>query len=173
MRSPGNCPPKSRKLSRGPYVKDCADGERGSGRPSSARFRLFLASTDSGSLRIGQDIDPLQVRSGLGIVVVVPVPPLVRRSLWVTLWRVLPSLLAPKRCDVEVAPGGSHRLIAATVDEICAEHLVVVTEEHVVAVPFIDTEVLVEAVDHGVPRHVPAHPLLQPRDIRLRRARGP
>src|SRR5215469_7072244 len=112
---------------------------RRSGRASFnlARFRLFLAPSDGGSLRVGQDIDPLRVRCGLGIVVVVPVPPLVRRSLGVTLRRVLPSLLTSERCDVEVAPGGSHGLVATAVNEICAEHLAAVAEEHVMAVPFI------------------------------------
>src|SRR5579864_2650468 len=95
-----------------------------SGRASLARFRLLLTPSDGGCLRVGQDIDPLRVRHGLGIVVVVPVPPLVRRSLRVTLRRVLPSLLTAERCDVEVAPSGSHRLIATAVYEICAEHLV-------------------------------------------------
>ena len=35
-----------------------------------------------------------------------------------------------------------------------------------------DAEVRVEAVGDGVPRHLPAHPRLQARDVRLRRARG-
>src|SRR5262249_55422648 len=120
-------------------------------RPSSARFLLFLAPSLGGSLRIGDDIDPLRVRRRLGVVVVVPVPPLVGRCLGVTLWRVLPSLLTTERCDVEIAPDRPHRLVAAVVDEICAEHLTAVAEEHVVPVPFIDAKVLVEAIGHGVP----------------------
>ena len=45
-----------------------------------------------------------------------------------------------------------------------------VAEEDVVAVSFIDAEVLVEAVGDGVPGHFPAHPRLQARDVSLRRA---
>jgi hypothetical protein len=41
-----------------------------------------------------------------------------------------------------------------------------------VAVPFIDAEVRVEAVGDGGPGHLPAHPRLQARDIRLRCALG-
>src|SRR5258708_37955492 len=97
-----------------------------------------------------------------------PVPPLVRRGLGVTLWRVLPSLLTAERREVEVAPGGSHRLVAAAVDEVCAEHLVAVADECIVAVPLVYAKVHVEAVGHGVPRHLPAHSRLQARDVRLR-----
>src|SRR5262247_1669797 len=104
--------------------REPAARRRRSGRPSLARFRLFVAPSGGGSLRVGYDIGPLRVRRGLGVVVVVPVPPLVRRGLGVTLWRVLPSLLAAERRDIEVAPGTPHRLIAAVVDEACAEHLV-------------------------------------------------
>src|SRR5215467_88364 len=57
-----------------------------------ARFRLCVAPSDGSSLRVRYDIDPLRVRRGLGIVVVVPVPPLVRWSLRITIWRVLPRL---------------------------------------------------------------------------------
>src|SRR5262245_13002467 len=101
-----------------------------------------------------------------------PVPPFVRRGLGVTLWRGRPSLLTAERGDVEVAPGGPHRLVAAAVNEVCAEHPLAVTEEHVVAMPLIDAEVRVEAVDDGVPGHLPAHPRLQTRDVHLRSARG-
>src|ERR1700677_3854506 len=44
-------------------------------------FRLFVAPPGSGSLRVGDNIDPLRVRHGLGVIVVVPVPPFVRRRL--------------------------------------------------------------------------------------------
>src|SRR6202011_4604959 len=104
-----------------------------------------------GSFRVGCYIDPLRVRRGLGVVVVVPVPPLVRRGLGVTLRRVLPSLLTAERRDVEVAPGGPHRLVAAVVNEVGAEHPLAVADECIVAVPFIDAEVRVEAVGDGVP----------------------
>src|SRR5712692_10565199 len=154
-----------------PVRKGPAARRRRSGRPSLARFRPCVALLEGGFSSVGH-LDPLRVRRGLGVVVVVPVPPLVRRGLGVTLWRVLPGLLTPERRDVEVAPGAPHRLVAAAVDEVCAEHLVTVAEEHVVAVPFIDAEVLVEAVCDGVPRHLPTHPRLQARDVRLWRARG-
>src|SRR5579859_239391 len=137
---------------------------------SSARFCLFLAPPQSRSLRVCDYVDPLWVRRGFGVVVVVPVPPLVRRGLRITLRRVLPSLLTAERRDIEVAPDSPHRFIGAIVDEVCAEHLVAVAEEYIVAVPFIDAKVLVEAVGHGVPGHLPAHPLLQTRDVRLLRA---
>jgi len=55
----------------------------------------------------------------------------------------------------------------------CAEHLVAVADECVVAVPLIHAEVDVEIVGHCVPGHLPAHSRFQARDIRLRRARGP
>src|SRR2546430_6256030 len=83
-----------------------------------ARFRLCVALSEGGFSSVGH-LDPLRVRRGLGVVVVVPVPPLVRRGLGITLWRVLPSLLTAERRDVEVAPGGPHRLVAAAVDEVC------------------------------------------------------
>src|SRR5687768_6549318 len=58
----------------------------------------------------------------LGLVVlVVEVPPLVRRGLRVALGRVLPLLLAAEGAHVEVAPGAPHRLVAAAVDEVGAE----------------------------------------------------
>src|SRR6202158_5912763 len=98
-------------------------------------FLLCVALSEGGFSSVGH-LDPLPVRRDLGVVVVVPVPPLVRRGLGVTLWRVLPSLLTAERRDVEVTPDGPHRLVAAAVDEVCAEHLVAVAEEHVVAVPF-------------------------------------
>src|SRR5262249_37762482 len=101
-----------------------------------------------------------------------PVPPLVRRGLGVTLWRVLPSLLTAERRDIEVAPGGPHRLVAAVVDEGCAEHLVAVADECIVAVPFVDAEVRVGAVCDGGPRRLPTHACLQALDVLLGRARG-
>src|SRR5580692_13043362 len=79
--------------------------------PSLARFRLGVALSEGGFSSVGH-LDPLPVRRGFGVVVVVPVPPLVRRGLGVTLRRVLPSLLTGERRDVEVAPGGAHRLVA-------------------------------------------------------------
>src|SRR5258708_603469 len=123
---------------------------RRSGRPSLAPLRLCVALSEGGFSTVGH-LDPLRVRRGLGVVVVVPVPPLVRRGLRVTLWGVLPSLLTAERREVEVAPDGPHRLVAAVVDEVCAEHPPAVAEERVVAVPLIDSEVRVEAAGDGVP----------------------
>src|SRR5271166_667770 len=107
-----------------------------------------------------RNLDPFWVGRGFRGVVVVPVPPFVRRGLGVALRRVLPNLLSAKRCDVEVAPGGPYGLIAAVVDEIGAEHVRAVAEEHVMAVPLIHAEVGVEVVGDGVPGHLPAHPRL-------------
>src|SRR6185369_11853271 len=132
-------------------------------------FLLSIARSEGGFSSAGH-LDPLRIGRGLGIVVVVPVPPLVWRRLRVTLWRILPSFLTAKRGNIEVAPDGPHGLVSAIVNEICAEHLLAVAEEHVVPVPFIDSKVFVEAVENGVPRHLPAHPLLQARDIHLRGA---
>src|SRR5215472_8334057 len=140
-----------------------------SARPSLARLGLFVPAT-SGSCRVRDDIDPFWIRRGFGVVVIVPVPPLVRLGLRITFGRVLPGLLAAERCDVEIAPDGPHGLVATVVDEVCAEHALTVAEEDVVAVPFIHAEIFVEAVCDGVPGHLPAHPCLQPRDVRLRRA---
>src|SRR5882762_2100578 len=142
-----------------------------SGRPSlaRARFRLCVALSEGGFSSVGH-LDPLRVRRGLGVVVVVPVPPLVRRGLGVTLWRVLPGLLTTEGRHIEVAPGGSHRLVAAAVDEVCAEHPLAVADECIVAVPLVDAEVHIQAVGDGVPVHLPAHPSLQARDVRLLRA---
>src|SRR6185437_1260552 len=114
-------------------------------------------------------VDPALGPLGLAVLVV-PVPPDVRRTLRIALGRVLPLLLATERGDVEVAPGSAHRLVTATVDEVGAEHPVAVADEGVRAVPLVDPEVGVEAVGHRVPRHLPAHPLLHPRDVGLRRA---
>src|SRR5258708_30404257 len=88
---------------------------------SLARFRLCVALSEGGFSNVGH-LDPLRVRRRLGVVVVVPVPPLVRRRLGVTLWRVLPSLLTAERRSVEVAPRSPHRLVAAPVDQVPAEH---------------------------------------------------
>src|SRR6202035_585228 len=97
---------------------------------------------------------------GLGDVTLMPVPPLVRSALRVALRRVLPDLLTTERRHVEVAPSGAHRLVAAAVDEVGAEHALAVADERVVAVPFGHSEVGVEAVGDGVPGDLPAHPRL-------------
>src|SRR5262245_24440736 len=77
---------------------------------------------------------------------VVPDPPVVRPGLGIALRRVLPLLLAPERGDIEVGPGAAHRLVAAAVDEVGAEHAVAFADERVRAVPLIDSEVRVEVV---------------------------
>src|SRR5215472_1812671 len=102
------------------------------------------------------NLDPLRVRRCLGIIVVTPVPPLVWRGLGVPLRRIFPRLLTTERCDIEVAPSGPHRFVAAIVDEIGAEYAVAVAKEHIVAVPFVHTEIRVEAVGYRVPWHLPA-----------------
>src|SRR6267143_340998 len=61
-------------------------------------------------------------------------------------------------------------LVAAAVVEVCAEHPLAVADECIVAVPLVDAEVHIEAVGDGVPGHLPAHPSLQARDVRLLRA---
>src|SRR5712671_7215088 len=91
-------------------------------------------------------LDPLLVGRCVCDVVVVPVPPLVRRGLRIAFGRVLPLLLAPERRDIEVAPGAPHRLVTAGIDEVGAEHAVAVAEKHVGAVPLVHAEVSVEAV---------------------------
>src|SRR4051812_35336992 len=50
-------------------------------------LRLCVVLSEGGFSSVGH-LDPLLVRRGLGVVVVVPVPPLVRRGLWITLGRV-------------------------------------------------------------------------------------
>src|SRR4051794_40340687 len=105
-------------------------------------------------------------------VLVVKVPPPVRRRLRVALRRVLPFLLSPECGHVEVAPRASHGLVAAAVDEVRAEDPVAVADEGVGAVPLVHTEVGVEVVRQRVPRDLPpAHPRLPALDVRLRRAR--
>src|SRR5215467_6110993 len=138
--------------------------------PCLACFLFLLAPSGGSSDRVGEYVHPLRVRRGFGVVVVVPVPPLIWRRLRVACWGVLPRFLTAERRDVEIAPSAPHGLIAAVVYEVCAEHLVAVAEEHVVAVPFIHAEVLIEAVGHGVPGHLPLHPRLQAGDVGLRRA---
>src|SRR6185369_7619451 len=50
-------------------------------------------------------LDPFRIRSSAGGIAIIPVPPLVRRSLRVTLRRVLPNLLPAERGNIEVVPG--------------------------------------------------------------------
>src|ERR1700737_560420 len=92
-------------------------------RPEYLRTRSVRVALDRLTLEIEAAIDDARPLGRRGVAVcVVPVPPLVRRRLRVALRRVLPLLLAAERSDVEVAPGAPHRLVAAVVDEVGAEH---------------------------------------------------
>src|SRR4249919_908447 len=82
-------------------------------------------------------LDPLLVGRSIGNVTLIPAPPLVRSLLGVALRRVLPRLLTPERRHVEIAPNGAHRLVAAAVDEVGAEHALAIADERVVVVPLI------------------------------------
>src|SRR5207237_1410908 len=116
-------------------------------------------------------LDPFRIRRGTRHIAVMPVPPLVGRRLRITLRRVFPALLPAERRQVEITPRGADRFIAAVVDEVRAEDPLAIAEEHVVAVPFVDAEVLVETVGQRVPRdHLPPHALLESRNVCLRRA---
>ena len=66
----------------------------------------------------------------------------------------------------------SLRRRGAAVDEVRAEHVVAVADEHVMAVPFVHAEVDVEAVGYRVPGHLPVHPRLRLLDVWLRRTQG-
>src|SRR5918994_1835956 len=98
-------------------------------------------------------------------VLVVEVPPLVRRRLRVALGRVLPLLLATERGDVEVGPRAAHGLVAAGINEVGAEDVVALADERVGAVPLAHAEVGVEVVGEGEPGPRPAHPLLPALDV--------
>src|ERR1700757_2143450 len=91
-------------------------------------FRPCLLLSEGGFSSVGH-LDPLRVRRGFGVVVVMPVPPLVRRGLRIALGRVLPLLLASERGQVEIAPDAPHCFVAAVVDEVGAEYLVAVADE--------------------------------------------
>src|SRR5580658_4576898 len=75
------------------------------------------------------------------VVLVVPVPPVVRCGLRIALGRVFPVFLAPERGHVEVAPGAPEGLVTTVVEEIGTEYLVAVADERVRAVIFVDAEV--------------------------------
>src|SRR5581483_12428137 len=72
------------------------------------------------------------------VVLVVPVPPVVRRALRIALRRVLPRLLPPEGGQIQVAPGAAEPLVAAVVGEIGAVYLVAVADERVRAMPLVD-----------------------------------
>src|SRR5262249_178508 len=79
---------------------------------------LFVSAGGLSSVR---NLHPFRMGRSFGVVVVVPVPPFVGRRLRVTLGRVLPHLLATERRDIQIAPDGPHRLVAAVIDKIGAE----------------------------------------------------
>src|SRR6516225_1517683 len=76
--------------------------QRREGSPFLSLLPFCVALSEGGFSSVGH-LDPLSGRRGLSVVVVVPVPPLVRRALGVTLRRVLPRFLTAERRDVEVA----------------------------------------------------------------------
>src|SRR5579862_1514362 len=86
-----------------------------SGSRTCTPFVFCLTPSLRGTRGIGQDVEPSWVRRGLGVVIVVPVPPLVWRVLGIARGGVLPGFLTPERRDVEIAPRRAHRLIAAVV----------------------------------------------------------
>src|SRR5215204_4662602 len=104
------------------------------------RLAGLAVAFPKGGLSSVRHLDPLRIRRGVRDVFVVPVPPFVAWGLRVAFWRVLPLLLSPERRHVEVAPDGAHRLVAAAVDEVGAEHPLAVADESVVAMPFIHAE---------------------------------
>src|SRR5688572_4320611 len=126
----------------------------------SMSFILIASDRRSKSALNSDSIEAMASRGrAVGVVVV---PPLVRRRLRVALWRVFPLLLAAEGSDVEVRPRAPHRLIAAAVDEVGAEHVRALTDERIRTVPLVHAEVGVEVVGERVPRDpLPAHSLLQ------------
>src|ERR1043166_1176318 len=150
-RSRSSLPPRSYDVL---WLRHCA---------ALSRFLLCVALS-GGLFGVGYYVDPLLVRGGFSGVVVVPVPPFIWLGLGVTFRRIFPSLLAAERREVEIAPCCSHRFVAAIVDEVGAEDLLAIAEKHIMAVPLVHTEVFVEAVGDGVPRHLPAHPRFEARD---------
>src|SRR5205823_526528 len=125
---------------------------------TSARLRDHVVSSPACPAARPRDLFEDLVGRLVVAVLVVPPPPLVRRSLGIALRRVLPLLLTPQGSDVEVVPSVPHLLVTAAVDEVGAENAVAVAYERVRAVPLIHAEVLVEAVRDRVPRNeLPAH----------------
>src|SRR6266436_8334784 len=98
-------------------MSECLDAA-----PSNSLGRLGVAA-----LRVGPGGAELHQPGSIlirSVWFVVPDPPLVRLSLRVALGRVLPLLLAPERCDVEVVPAVPHLLVAAVVDAGGSEHVI-------------------------------------------------
>ena len=92
QRNAPNCdawPRTGSRTYRGPHVlgfRRRASVSGSSFSPCEPRSRFLLCrALSGGSLRVGDYVYPLRVRRGLGLVVVVPVPPLVWRRLGVAL----------------------------------------------------------------------------------------
>src|SRR6185312_16014481 len=165
LRGPARRPPSPRRRPGGSHPLPTRRNSRGS-------FLLARALLPERLLSGGRYLNPFLVRRCIRDVTVVPVPPLVGRRLGIALGRILPELLPAKGGDVEVVPGAAQLLVAAVVEEVGAENTVAVAVEDVRAVPLVHAEIGVEAVGDGDPGDVvPAHPLLEPRDVGLRCAR--
>src|SRR6185312_3723556 len=161
LRGPARRPPSPRRRSGGSHLLPTRRNSRGSSLLARALLPERLFSR-------GRYLDPLLVWRCIRDVAVVPVPPFVGRRLGIALGRILPELLPAERRDVEVVPGAAQLLVAAVVEEVGAEYAVAIAVEDVRTVPLVHAEIGVEAVGDGDPRDVvPAHPLLEPRDIGL------
>src|SRR5690606_34757390 len=102
---------------------------------------------------------------------VVPVPPLIGRRLWIAFRRVFPVFLPTQWGNVQVIPGAAHLFIAAIIEKIGSEYLAAISIKDISAVPFIHTEISIEAVCDGEPWDIPAHACFQADNVGLGRAR--
>src|SRR5207247_2626627 len=127
---------------------------------------------------------PRRVRDELAVVFVVAAPPLVRLRLRVPRGRVLPDLLAAERGQVEEGPHAAESLDAARRCEVRAIDVLAVAHEDAEAKRLAvlvdallrrlrpDAEVDIEvALERGIPRDRPVHPLSVHLDLRHRGAR--
>src|SRR5215470_13885986 len=65
--------------------------------PRQPRSCFRLVALSEGGFSDVRHLHPFRIRRSVGFVVVVPVPPLVSRSLWIAFRRVLPLFLATER----------------------------------------------------------------------------
>src|SRR4051812_22524948 len=106
-------------------------------RPSTGQYktrsfvRAFVLISERRLTHI-RHLDPLGVGCRAGLVIAVPIPPLVCLCLGIAFRRVLPDLLPPEWGDVEIAPRGAQGFVTAVVGEIGAENPVAVAEEDIV-----------------------------------------